>query len=57
LRSEFCSLPTTRNAACVMTNSLGYSTAPADPQANPAAGGGGQSTWFVLFGKIRDKVL
>ena len=57
LRSEFCSLPTTRKAACAMTTLLGYSTAPADPQANPAAGGEDESTWFVLFGKTRDKAL
>jgi hypothetical protein len=40
-----------------MENSLGYSTATADPQANPAAGGEDESTWFVLFGKTRDKAL
>jgi hypothetical protein len=40
-----------------MPNSLGYSTAPADPHANPAAGGDKEGTWFVLFGKPRDKAL
>src|SRR5258708_10038494 len=57
LRSEFCSLATTRKAACAMRYLLRYSTAPADPQANPAAGGGNKSTRFVLFGKILAKVL
>src|SRR6185312_15675444 len=57
LRSEFCSLPTTRKAACDMENPFRYSTAPADPQANPAAGGRKEGTRFVLIGKPRDKAL
>jgi hypothetical protein len=40
-----------------MENPFRYSTAPADPQANPAAGGQKEGTWFVLFGKTQFKAL